>query len=351
MSVLRVRVEEVSDRHVAAYAALSYAEYGDHPMAQPAHLRWKFLENPQGASIGIHLFDEDELVGRLIAQPRVVVGGSSPARIAYMVDLLIHPAHRGIGALAALARGMREVKEHFDGILVTPNTAGAAVWRGLLRVTERFDLTLSGMLLRPSALWHAAPRSLERAAAAVDSVWRLAVRGGSSTRRVTLRGAAPADRDVDALLAGAARALPHGERSPAFFSWRYRQSPVMRYDLLWLYVGEALAGVLATRRVTYGGYDTRFVLDAIGAPEPSLWHAAARALLAREAARGGAQLVLAAAHDPGGPLAALRAPLFVPIPERFAPQRPTVFADWWTAPRFAWDGAHVALTLGDCDMI
>src|SRR5262245_55622438 len=56
---VEVRTEPVREGILEAYAALSAAEYGaDAPVADPAHLRWKFLENPQGEAIGIHLFED-----------------------------------------------------------------------------------------------------------------------------------------------------------------------------------------------------------------------------------------------------------------------------------------------------
>ena len=125
---LDVRVEKVEERHIEKYAALSRTEYGVHAaVAQPEHLRWKYLENPAGPSVGFHLYNGEQLVGRMVAMPRDVIHRGTCYKAAYMADLLVERSFRGMTSLLHIFGGLKSLAG-FNLILVTPNAAGAVVW-------------------------------------------------------------------------------------------------------------------------------------------------------------------------------------------------------------------------------
>ncbi|MGA8727939.1 MAG: hypothetical protein WB608_04250, partial [Terracidiphilus sp.] len=65
---LELRIEQIGEEHIEPYARLSRVEYGDEAaVSQASHLRWKFIENPQGPSVGIHLYKHGQLVARMVA--------------------------------------------------------------------------------------------------------------------------------------------------------------------------------------------------------------------------------------------------------------------------------------------
>jgi hypothetical protein len=354
---LDVRVEAVTESHVVPYVALSRAEYGDAPNASPAYIRWKYLANPQGPSLGIHLLREGELIGRLVAQPRAFSApqGAGEAIAAYMVELLIHPSHRGMASLAALLSGLQELRSRFDFILVTPNAAGILVWRNFVKLPAPFELGVYAIPLRPGRL---AGRLLGGAARLSsplgDALWRPLLRGTAavrSARRLVLDPLWPADAELDALLA---QTFPTaaGRRDRTFLDWRFRRSPAAAYDVVFLRRDGALVGYVVTRRAVYAGYDTSFVIDAFGTPRlgPRDWTAVAWSLVRREMRRDGPELVLILGNGECAPLSRLiRAP-FVSVPRKLLPQSTPVFAEWWSEPAFPLRADALQLTLADCDM-
>ena len=127
MSDLSLRIEKVDASHIPLYEDLSRSVYAEAAVCKADHLRWKFLDNPQGPSLGVHLFAADLLVGRFVAQPRIFEAPGRFMRAAYIVDLVMHPEFRGMGALLLLMNGMKNLREFFDFVFVTPSASGMPV--------------------------------------------------------------------------------------------------------------------------------------------------------------------------------------------------------------------------------
>lgn len=149
---LELRVERIGDDHIEPYARLSRAEYGDEAaVSQVSHLRWKFIENPQGPSMGIHLYRQGELVARMVALTRQFVHRQKCYKAAHIVDFLVHPNERGMASLLQLVVGLKRLSG-FDFLLITaPNAAGATVWEKFLKMQGSFDLDVAVAPLRPAA--------------------------------------------------------------------------------------------------------------------------------------------------------------------------------------------------------
>jgi hypothetical protein len=354
-----LRIEDVEEAHIAPYAALSRSVYGDAAISDPVHLRWKFLANPQGPSRGIHLYRDGALVARLVAQPRVFQSAAGSAKAAYMVDLVVHPEHRGMASLLALLGNIRHLSADFELVVVTPNDAGMQIWENFVKLPARFDL---GVYVVPFRPMRAAARTVAGsvpigfAALAADALWRELLRSAGALQRsgsLQLEFAWPGEAELAELLSvTASDPTTAGVRDAAFIDWRFRQSPVFRYEVAFVRKHERLTGYVATRRTVYGGYDTRFVVDAFG---PQLtradWSAVRWKLARRELARGGAELLMVLGNTRCGALASLARFPFVAVPASRLPQPTTLFAAWSGPPRFNFAPESFAVTLADCDMI
>ncbi len=354
MTGFDVTIEELTESHLAAHAALSQTEYGDSAVSNPVHLRWKYLENPQGPSVGVHVVCGGRLVARLVAQPRRF--GSSTA--AYIVDLLVAREHRSMRMLLTLLEGFKRLRERYAFVLITPNEAGAAVWRDFVKLPEPFALRVSALPLRPAAL---VGRNLGRAshavASAVDSAPRTLTRplaaGIAADARLRLSSTWPNDDELDDLLARASDVSIRGLRDRAFVIWRFRRPPVLRYDAAFIYKEGVLSGYLVTRRTTFRGYDARFFVDAVGAPNLTRWDWSKLAwrMIASELGPGGAELLVSLGTTADGPLLRLSQFSLIPLPSRLFPPGAPVFAEWWSAPAFALASATLEVTLADSDIV
>jgi hypothetical protein len=353
-----VRIEAIDESHIAPYARLSANEFGDDALvANPSHLRWKFLDNPAGPSAGVHLYSEGELVGRYVLLPRLFTSGGNVHRAAISVDVLIDSRHRRLDVLMRLLSALKRLSD-FDLLLtITPNAAGWQVAKRFAALPECFDFDVAAAPIGPAEILHARGtlpwRGLARAA---DWPWRgitaaITAFGGLFGRfRVTEQW--PTRPALDALLAAAASdRLLVGDRSYDFLDWRFRRAPSFKYDVQFLYRGNDLVGYLASRRTRYEAYDCRFLVDAFGLPDLTRrdWAGALGPLLSREARSGAAMAMMFTSPDCGS-MSALMMPPFLRVPSRFLPRRMTVFGRWLQSPGPALDQQSLYLTLADYDV-
>lgn len=352
-----LRIEPIDESHIAAYARLAVDEFGPGmAVAQPAHLRWKFLANPAGPSTGIHLYSEGELVGRYIFWPRYFTHAGKSYRAAVALDTLIDRRHRRLNVLMQLLSGIKQVSG-FDLLLsIAPNEAGWQVSKKFAAIPECFELDVAVAPIGPGRILHARGTLSWVAAAVIDWPWRTllrpvcAISGRFGRYRVTDQW--PTQSALEALFDSAVVAgTLTGKRTADFVDWRFRQSPIFKYEVWFLYHGADLVGYLASRRTRYEAYDCRFLVDAFGRPDLTRrdWAAALGPLLAREAAAGAEMSMLLGTADRGS-LSTVLMPPFLRVPSRFLPRRMTVFGKWLSDPGPDLTRENVYLTLADYDV-
>jgi hypothetical protein len=349
-----LRVETIGEEHIEPYVRLARAEYGDDAAdADPRHVRWKFLENPQGASVGLHLYQRGDLVGRLAAMPRRFLHCGKAYLAAYLVDLVVAKRHRGMGSLYQLVDGLKRISG-FDFVVVTPNETGSAVWGSFAKLPAQFEFRTAAVPLKPRKLLANGNgrEALPFLAPLVDRPWQ-ALLGASIAHGGGLEDACfvwPAPGDLEWASFTNSGEDVFGERTPAFLEWRYRQSPVWQYEVGFLRNKGRIVGYFVTRRTVYRGYDCRFIVDAFGGLGRRGWAAVLAGLVSREIHRGTAAIMLVGNTACGSFSHMLSWPL-VSVASRFLPRPATVFAKWLSAPRFAFRPESFYLTLGDCDLV
>lgn len=355
---LDLRVEQVGEEHIGPYTELSGSEYGEKAaVSQAEHLRWKYLENPQGRSMGVHLYRGGELLGRMVALPRRFLYRDRAFTAAHIVDFLVHPSARGMQALMQLVLGLKQLSG-FDFLLImAPNAAGAAVWEKFVRMPGPFELNTAVVPLQPAAILQSTGKlRIGKIGKLVDWPTQLMVGGiakiGAPLAGVELRTEWPEAAELDRLAYRDWGERIVGYRAADFLHWRYRSSPALRYRTLFLRERGELKGYLVTRRAVYGGLDCLFVVDAFGAPDlPCVsWRGAfLKALSSTEGA--GVEMAILLGNTGWGPLASVSGLPFVHVPPRLLPRKTTVFAQWIGDPGFAIRSDTFYCALGDSDVI
>lgn len=354
---LDLRIEELGERHIEPHLRLSRSEYGESaPVSTASHLRWKFLENPQGPSIGVHLYCGTELVGRAIALNRTFLHAGKFYRAAHVVDLLVRSDFRGMAGLHLLMKGLKQL-EGFDLFLImSPNPAGAAVWEKLWKMKACFELDASAIPLRPFSLLHSLKKLPNLAAvSAFDAPLKMCLRAGCllshALRTMEIEGAWPDASELDELFLEGCKDRTVGNRTSRYLQWRYQNSPIFRYEPLFIRIAGKLTGFLIVRRTTFEGMDCTFIVDAFGSPShPGIIRTASRVAI-RKALKEDSQIVLFIGNSAFKPLAELTQLPFIRIPSRRLPRRLTVFAEWISKPEFPITRNQLYLGLGDSDVV
>jgi hypothetical protein len=355
---LELRLERVSEKHIEPYALLSRAEYGDDTaVSQARHLRWKFIENPQGPSIGIHLYRGGELVARMVALTRQFFHRGTCYKAAHIVDFLVHPRERGMNSLLQLVVGLKQLSG-FDFLLImAPNAAGAAVWEKFVKMHGYFDLDVALAPLRPAtALQKSGNFRSGPIAPIADWSWRLLIGAATWLRsgwgHTKIETNWPEALELERMFSAEWGDRVIGLRSPEFLEWRYRRSPVFQYDVRFIRENGTLCGYFVTRRAVYDGMDCLFIVDAFGQPQlaESSWRTASRASIS-QASRCGAEMATILGNTGWGPLRATKTMPFFSVPPRYLPRKTTVYAQWLTQPGFEIRRDNFYVALGDSDVI
>jgi hypothetical protein len=349
----------VDDDLVADLARLSIVEYGaDAPVADTAHLEWKFLRDPAGPAYADSLVERNgngasELVGRIVYEPRVMRSSAGQRRAVNPIDLLIHPEFRSPRAFLQLMRGLRE-HEDIDLVYLSPNDTSAPLYERVLKFAEVGTFALTGTPLRPErVLAEQLPRWLHPFAKLGGAGWRGVTRVATSGagRGIELSDEEPDAEALDHLAAGvASESRWVGARDHRFHQWRFHDGPRFRYRVRYAWLAGELVGYVAARIADFEGLRACVIVDCITAGSKE--RRVARALLAdtfRWATREDADLIAALSFGDGQLTRSLRRFPLVRVPRRFAPQQAPVLAEWTGAA--AGDGVpQLSLTLADMDV-
>ena len=349
----------VDDDLVDALARLSVVEYGaDVPVADPAHLRWKFLGDPAGAAYADSLLERNDngvadVIGRIVYEPRVMRSASGERRAVNPIDLLIHPEHRSPRAFLQLMRGLRE-HEGADLVYLSPNDTSAPLYERVLRFAEVGTFVLTGTPLRPDrVLGDRLPGWLLPVARAGGAAWRAAMRLATvgSGRGVDVSDDEPTpaalDRLADAL---ATEQTWVGTRDHDFHQWRFRDGPRFEYRLRYARLAGEVVGYAAARIADFEGLRACVIVDCV-ATGPKTRRVAGALLTdtVRWAISENADLVAALSFGDTLLTRSMRRFPLVRVPRRFSPQHASVLAEW-TSSATHQGAPDISLTLADMDV-
>jgi Acetyltransferase (GNAT) family len=346
--MIRATYERVSSKLLSQYVDLNAVEYADNPICHRDHLEWKYLRNPQGIPWATHLYDGDDLVGRIVFQPRNVWCGERRIKAANPIDLLIHPSYRGMGAFMRLMR-VDAWRDHFEVLFLTPNNNSMLLYEKALRfpapirleavaypvrfspLFERIFVWRVGSLAMPFDFCLRHPPVLSRADIEFHTDW---------PSDETLNGLFSVLRQQEGWI---------GERDSAFLNWRLRQSPRLCYQTTFLYLGANLCGFYATSVQSYLNLRVLFVMDLAGTADVSAraWRAA-RMQMVLEAISRDCDLVFGLFNLRSRRLQRVFGFPWVRVPTRFLPQPVPVFVSEFNQALVQW--AEFALTPMDLDV-
>jgi hypothetical protein len=327
-----VEYRPVTAAMLAEHARLSAAEYRDSPICQVAHLEWKYCQNPAGAA---HVYElrsgEGELIGRVFLQPVRFRDGSRELRAANLVDLLIHPQHRGMASFVALMRAVSSTPG-FDFLYLTPNAQSMPLYRQVLRYPEVSRLQAAGIVLRADGVLQKLAGRLARLRGLPNVIAAVLLRAGSAAAAIgssmqTVANEPPSRAEFEALVARMpGDGVLAGARSFDLFEWRFIKSPIIRYDLLVFRRDRVMTGYAVLRHTVYESLPTTFVVDFALDPALSSWQRAqARWQIVTSAVAAKSEIVFSLASRPADSrLFPVGPPLF-PIPAALLPQQTPLF--------------------------
>jgi hypothetical protein len=347
----------VDDDLVEDLARLSIIEYGpDSAVADPAHLRWKFLGDPAGTAYADTLTEIGaegcKVVGRIVYEPRLLRSVAGERHAVNPIDLLVHPDHRSPRAFLQLMRRLRE-HEGVDLVYLSPNDTSAPLYERVLKFTQIGVFTLTGVPLRPDRLLGDRLRALRPLTRAGGKGWRAMLRAGTcrAGRGIDLSDEVPAAEALDRLAGTIATDDAWvGSRDHAFHQWRFHEGPRFKYRVRYAHIDGELVGYLAARIAEFDGLHACVIVDCVAAgPEEAR---VARAMLSdvlRWAVVGEADLIAGLSFGETRLTRSLRRFPMLRVPRRFSPQQAPLLAEW-IGDEPGRDAPKLSLTLADMDV-
>ena len=134
--------EIFTKRNLYEYKELSETEYGNlNTVTDLAHIKWKHLDNPCGASTGIFLRHNGDLVGRSMIQARNARLKGKKIDVAFVTDMLLHREYRRpISNFISLIKSIKELKQ-FEIIFHTSNEKTDKLYNELLHFKKPINLS------------------------------------------------------------------------------------------------------------------------------------------------------------------------------------------------------------------
>jgi len=357
--VIRVERQRVDAALIDRFVDLSRREYGQGPITDPVHLRWKYLENPAGVAIADSAWSGPErVVGRVVYQSRLLHDVNETIRAALVVDLLIDPEFRDKGVFLPLAAKLRR-SEGFDGLdllVIAPNDTSLPVYETLLGLSPRQHLDLYALPVAPDRVSRNASPLLAGAMKPLAGPWRRLLRRRARRRvssgRFALQAEYPGDSAIDRLAsASRPRGILVGDRSASFHRWRFAERG-FPYDVRYASAGSTIVGYVAYRYVEIEGLRALLLVDLVS--DPGYGDGATRILMWQaidDAVERQADVVAALSTGDAHVTRSLRSAPLLRVPRRLAPQSMPVFTRAVGRTNHGDPAsASLALTLADLDV-
>jgi len=352
-----ITTEKLTAQELVDHIAVGSSEYSSPEVVNPDHVAWKHLDNPYGPSVSVSLRKESgELVGHSFLQPRMFcIGHGQVVSGATITDLVIVPAERIAAALIGMTRMAKSV-ECFDVVLHTSNHVSDVIYRKLFKFPVACTLVASALPLRvANALAAHVPIGwLRDGLDILVAPWRWLVKGAAALSGTVGRisfGVEPAASVADEIFEDfKGHAGPHFERNTAFLDWRFREGPVFKGQLLWVWCRRQCLGYIAVRKVSINGFDVLVVLDSVlRRPLNKLESVSVQLLCAREAVQAHCDAVFCLANQGNDALRWWSEAPFIRIPDSYLPHPTPIFVHTKGRSVGKVFGAGVFLTLADLD--
>ncbi len=328
----QLSVRTFSEKDLPGFLTLSQSEYGTSASTtDAAHIRWKHLTSPFGASTYICLDVAGKVVGRALVQPRPLCTATRMLATASVMDLLIDREHRTTpGNFIQITKATGDATG-FDLIYHTSNEKTFPLYSKLLRFPRPFSLSAYGFPLR---LAGPLASRIGRRIGLLDTLtapWRglltLLSLIASTLVRLDVAHAPIGEDELSTLSAKCLhRGGPHLARTSTFLKWRFTDAPQWPATVYRVTHKGKFMGYVVTRKVELDGMVHSVLMDVLlDVDIPLLARIALRLWLIRQAAAMGAD-ALFTMINPGSEVArtAVGFPL-IPIPERLLPHTTPIF--------------------------
>lgn len=237
----------------------------------PAYYEWMYFRNPAGQAVVFAGEHNGELVTSFAVTPKRIQFGDEVVVCGKTMDMFTDPAYQGLGLISEVtSRVFREAQVR--GIrmwYVTPSENSYPIFLNKWHYLENHRVNYIVRVLNYSAVFGAVvrPPVLGRVGGKIVDVGRrLCARAPSATPSFEFRNEPGFGPETDALWQKCRGYRVALVRDVAYLTWRYLENPDP-YDVVKVYSGEMLRGILVTKFTRRRGLKVGEFVDWVAAPD------------------------------------------------------------------------------------
>ncbi len=357
MNECHITFDPQNQDNIIDYVKLSKVQYGDLPtVTSIPHLIWKHIKTPFGPSIAVNLKDGDNIVGRVMLQPKTAYLNGKERPIAFVTDALVHPDYRRpITNFWTLIKSVRNAKQ-FAVVFHASNENTENIYRRVLKFSCPFSLKGYGLPLKLSKSLPKKYKIINLCLKIVEIPYQLVLMALLSLSKlfttIKISDTAPDKATFDQFC--------HQEdvknnflvtRNQEALKWRFQDTEMWRADILHIYQDKKYCGYVVLRKMELFDVNFSVIMDFIVSSELSViqvW--CLRSLLVKKAISNKSDIIFTLLNPKSRASRKFLGFPFIGVPDKFLPHSTPMFVHVLDQELISMEkeqGLHI--TLGDLD--
>ncbi len=357
MSKCHITSNQFIQDDISDFIKLSKVEYGDlDTVTNQSHIDWKHLNTPFGSSIAVNLKNNDDIVGRIILQPRTFYINGKERPVAFVTDALVHPDYRRpVSNFLTLITSIKNFKE-FAVIFHTSNKRTKNIYSKVLKFSCPFFLKGYGIPVQLTKLLPKEHKIINLCLKIINVPYQLVLVMFLNFFKLftTIRISSDSPNEVIFDQFCADENIKNNfltTRNYKILKWRFKDTPLWKADILHLYQNKKYCGYVVLRQIELDDINFSVVMDFVVSSKLSkLQFWCLRCLLIGKAISNKSDIIFTLLNPKSNSSRKFLGFPFVRVPDRFLPHTTPIFVHAIDPELIAMEkeqGLHI--TLSDLD--
>ena len=260
--------ELINTQIIKKYSLLSQTEYSKtNPISKENHLKWKYLQNPEGFSYGTNGYCGDKLVARISYQKKIFILKNKIIKGANLCDLLIHKNNRKLDNFLKLTSKFFIRKDIPDSELsiMLPNEISINIYKKILNLNPIGSLELRVIPIFNSIIHKILNIKIPNFFGGLFYKFLLFIIKNLQFLSKTYFSSKDVEKEKyeNMIRTYYQDNLIQGDRSKKWIQWRYSSNSTINYFLEYIFFGDKLIGYFAYRKAEKDGFHILVIMEIV----------------------------------------------------------------------------------------
>ena len=260
--------ELINTQIIKKYSLLSQTEYSKtNPISKENHLKWKYLQNPEGFSYATNGYCEDKLIARISYQKKNFFFKNKIIKGANLCDLLIHKNNRKLDNFLKLASQffIRKNIPESELSIMLPNEISINIYKKILNLNPIGSLELRVIPIINSIIYKKFNFiNLNFLSNFSYKLIKFLNKNITNISKIKFSKKDVSNDEYEKMIKIFYQDnLIQGERSKKWIQWRYSSNSSINYFLEYIFFGDKLIGYFAYRKTEKDGFQILVIMEII----------------------------------------------------------------------------------------